>query len=176
MDKRRRILIADGSEELCANLKGVLEQNGHEVVGTANDGLTAAELLQTAKPDVLITDLMLTQLDGIALLRKAAAMETAPIMMVLTGFMTDFVSATAASLGVRYVIAKPCSAEGVAERLNEVLEAEIFRHRDTKGCARCGRAFVPKSNRAKYCPDCAAHVHRRQKRESERKRRSGVDY
>ena len=59
--------------------------------------------------------------------------------------------------------------------LDEVLEAEIFRHKDTKGCARCGRAFLPKSNRAKYCPDCAAHVHRRQKRESERKRRYGVD-
>ena len=32
-----------------------------------------------------------------------------------------------------------------------------------------------KSNRAKYCPDCAARVHRRQKTESERKRRSCVD-
>jgi len=30
---------------------------------------------------------------------------------------------------------------------------------------------VPKANRAKYCPDCAARVHRRQKTESERKRR-----
>ena len=39
----------------------------------------------------------------------------------------------------------------------------------------CGRVFVPKSNRAKYCPDCAARVHRRQKTESERKRRSVVD-
>ena len=35
--------------------------------------------------------------------------------------------------------------------------------------------FVPKSNRAKYCPDCAARVHRRQKAENERKRRSSVD-
>ena len=34
--------------------------------------------------------------------------------------------------------------------------------------------FVPKSNRGKYCPDCAARVHRRQKTESERKRRSAV--
>ena len=36
-------------------------------------------------------------------------------------------------------------------------------------------AFLPKSNRGKYCPDCAARVHRRQKTESERKRRSCVD-
>ena len=55
------------------------------------------------------------------------------------------------------------------------LEAEIFRDKELKRCAVCGRMFVPKSNRAKYCPDCAARVHRRQKTESERKRRSTVD-
>ena len=55
------------------------------------------------------------------------------------------------------------------------LEAEIFRGKDLKCCEVCGGVFVPKSNRAKYCPDCAARVHRRQKTESERKRRSCVD-
>ena len=55
------------------------------------------------------------------------------------------------------------------------LEAEIFRDKDLKRCAVCGGVFVPKSNRAKYCPGCAARVHRRQKTESERKRRSTVD-
>lgn len=55
------------------------------------------------------------------------------------------------------------------------LEAEIYRDRDLKRCAVCGGVFVPKSNRAKYCPDCAARVHRRYKTESERKRRSAVD-
>ena len=124
MNKRRRVLIADGSEELCSGLKTVLERSGYEVVGTAGDGVRAAELLQKLQPDVLITDLMLTKMDGIALLRQAAAMENAPVPMVLTGFMTDFVSATAATLGVRYFIAKPCRLETVAERLNEVMEAE----------------------------------------------------
>ena len=59
--------------------------------------------------------------------------------------------------------------------LDGALEAEIFRDKDLKRCAVCGGVFVPKSNRAKYCPDCAARVHRRQKTESERKRRSAVD-
>ena len=59
--------------------------------------------------------------------------------------------------------------------LDGTLEAEIFRDKDTKRCAICGQAFLPKSNRAKYCPGCAARVHRRQKTESERKRRSCVD-
>ena len=43
-------------------------------------------------------------------------------------------------------------------------------------CAECQRLFRPGSNRAKYCPACAAKVHRRQKAASERRRRaSGVD-
>ena len=59
--------------------------------------------------------------------------------------------------------------------LDGALEAEIFRDKDLKRCAVCGGVFIPKSNRAKYCPGCAARVHRRQKSESERKRRSAVD-
>ena len=59
--------------------------------------------------------------------------------------------------------------------LDKTLEAEIFRDKDLKRCAVCGGVFVPKSNRGKYCPDCAASVHRWQKAESERKRRSSVD-
>lgn len=55
------------------------------------------------------------------------------------------------------------------------LEAAIYRNKDLKRCEVCGGVFVPKSNRAKYCPGCAARVHRRQKAESERKRRSCVD-
>ena len=55
------------------------------------------------------------------------------------------------------------------------LEAKIYRDKDLKRCAVCGGVFVPKSNRAKYCPNCAARVHRQQKTESERKRRSSVD-
>ena len=47
--------------------------------------------------------------------------------------------------------------------LDGTLEAEIFRDKDLKRCVVCGGVFVPKSNRAKYCPGCAARVHRRQK-------------
>ena len=124
MDKRRRILIADSNEEVSAGLKKALERTGHEVVGVAQDGLQAEQMLQQRKPDVLITDLMLANLDGIELLTRAAAMENAPVMLVLSGFMNNFVSERIAALGVRYVITKPCRPEAVVGRLHEVLEAE----------------------------------------------------
>ena len=39
-----------------------------------------------------------------------------------------------------------------------------------KPCERCGKSFVPNSNRAKYCEQCAKEVHREQKTRSDRKR------
>ena len=51
------------------------------------------------------------------------------------------------------------------------LYAEIFRQR-TYHCAECKAAFVPNSNRQKYCPACSRKVHRKQKNESAKKHRA----
>ena len=57
-----------------------------------------------------------------------------------------------------------------------VLYAALFPQGVMKICVECRGLFRPGSNRAKYCPDCAVKVHRRQKAASERRRRaSGVD-
>lgn len=53
------------------------------------------------------------------------------------------------------------------------LYADIFKQR-TYRCAECGTAFTPNSNRQKYCADCGKRIHRKQKTESERRRRSGT--
>lgn len=57
---------------------------------------------------------------------------------------------------------------------DKALYAEIM-GQNVKRCAECRAAFVPGSNRAKYCPTCAAKVHRRQKTASGRKRRGDKD-
>ena len=51
------------------------------------------------------------------------------------------------------------------------LEAEIFRDKDLKRCAVCGGVFVPKSNRGKYCPDCAGRMKRINAAKRKRKQR-----
>ena len=125
MDNQRRILIADGSEEFGLKLKEALERMvGWEVVGVAADGMEAVELLSGAVPDVLLLDLLLPRLDGIAVLRRAAELKPAPVCMVLTGFLTEYAASAAAGLGVRYFMAKPCKIDTVLERLTEILQAE----------------------------------------------------
>ena len=55
--------------------------------------------------------------------------------------------------------------------LDGALYAEIIQSRDSvKRCAVCGAVFTPKSNRAKYCPDCAVRMRRKQEAERQRKR------
>lgn len=125
MDKRRRVLIADSSEDFCRRLCASVEQmSGWEVAGVANDGLNAMELLQSTQPDILLLDLMLANADGITVLRHAAELEISPICMVITGFLTEYAASAAAGLGVRYFMAKPCKSETVIERLSEIIQAE----------------------------------------------------
>ena len=55
------------------------------------------------------------------------------------------------------------------------LFAEIIEKGQAKRCVICGVAFVPKSNRGKYCYKCAKAVRRKKKAEYERRRRQRVD-
>lgn len=121
MENRVKILIADGNEEFCDHVKRRLEQvPGYEIVGTAADGQRAAELMRVTKPDILVLDLMLSKLDGIAVLKRAREMDKPPAALVLTGFMTEYVAGMAASLGVQYFMTKPCELDAVAERIHEM--------------------------------------------------------
>ena len=130
MDNKVRVLIADGNEEFCEHLKRVLEQSAKlEVVGIANDGARAVELLVAKQPDLLVLDLMLAKLDGISVLKKAMGMEKRPVALVMTGFMTEYVGNMAASLGVQYFMSKPCEFTAVAERIQELTSADF----NTKG-------------------------------------------
>ena len=55
------------------------------------------------------------------------------------------------------------------------LEQEILHPKGLLRCAVCGAGFLAHSGRAKYCPDCAKAVHRKQKAAYARRKRSGVD-
>ena len=105
MDRQIRILLADGNEEFCGRLKQTLEEDGRfAVVGVAGDGVRACELMQSCHPDVLALDLMLPKMDGIAVLKKAQELESAPRALVMTGFMTEYVGAMAAELGAEVTV------------------------------------------------------------------------
>lgn len=55
--------------------------------------------------------------------------------------------------------------------LDQELEAALFHRLERKKCSVCARLFLPGSNRAKYCPDCAARMKRKHAAERKRKQR-----
>lgn len=124
MEKMYRVLLANSSEEYTKKLTAVLKQSDrYAVVGTATDGIHATELLRETKPEFLVVDMMLPQADGIAVVKAANALEKKPMALVLADFMTEFVSNLLVSLGVQYVLLKPCTCRAVLERLDEMRDS-----------------------------------------------------
>ena len=121
MENQTTVLIADSAEDFCNNLTNTLAQSDlFRVVGTVHDGEMALRRIQELKPQVLVLDLMLAKRDGISVLKAMAGMEHPPATLVTSGFVTDYVASTAASLGARYLILKPCDMTALAERLEEI--------------------------------------------------------
>ncbi|NBH74229.1 hypothetical protein D3Z51_19990 [Clostridiaceae bacterium] len=54
--------------------------------------------------------------------------------------------------------------------LDHQLETALYHRLESRRCSECGALFLPGSNRAKYCKDCAARVRRRKEAERQRKR------
>jgi len=125
MNQVNRIFIADGNQEFCEQLREMISQfPDYEVVGMANDGKTAISMMETLRPDFVICDLMLPEMDGFAVLKSANSFEIRPTSLVLASFMTEFVSYMAADMGVQYFMAKPCQAELVCERMQQIIAME----------------------------------------------------
>ena len=120
METTIRLLLADPGEDFRAMLADVI--NGEEdmqVVGSAGDGQEALALAASLHPDVLITDLVLTRLDGLGLLSALSEREDAPAALVLSGFFNDRVVSACSELGVYYFMPKPCDIPALLSRIRQ---------------------------------------------------------
>ena len=125
MDHQTTVLIADSSEEFCTALAAALQRaDGFQVVGTAGDGEQAIRLINERKPQVLVLDLMLSKQDGISVLKAISNLDRKPVTLATSAFVTDYVSAAVASLGVRYLMLKPCDMNILVERMEEIRGGE----------------------------------------------------
>lgn len=125
MENRTTVFIADSTEEFCTLLANTLQRSDKfQVVGCANDGEQALRRVMELKPQILVLDLMLAKRDGISILKSLAAAERKPAVLVTSGFITEYVAATAANLGARYLMLKPCDMEALVERLEEIRGGE----------------------------------------------------
>ena len=82
---RPRILIVDDEPDMQENLSRILSRLGYACT-TAGDGLVAAASLERNRPDLLLTDLKMPGMDGMALLRRAHEIDPALPVIMITAF------------------------------------------------------------------------------------------
>ncbi|MBC7250707.1 MAG: response regulator [Anaerolineae bacterium] len=104
--KPLRILIADDEAVIRLGLRAVLAEMGHQVVGAATDGLSAVELARRTRPDLVILDIKMPGMDGLAAAETIVAERPVPVL-ILTAYSERELVERAATLAVQGYLVKP---------------------------------------------------------------------
>ncbi|OPZ94661.1 MAG: Stage 0 sporulation protein A [Firmicutes bacterium ADurb.Bin419] len=129
MKDKISVLIADDNLEFAELLKDYMDQyDDISVSGIAKDGLQALEMIETIKPDVVVLDIIMPNIDGIGVLEKLATqqMERRPLFIMLSAIGQDVFIQRAVSLGAEYYIIKPFDVEVLVMRIRQLYEEKYL--------------------------------------------------
>jgi DNA-binding NtrC family response regulator len=105
-----RILIVDDEPDMVESCARILRRAGHRCL-TATDSQRALALLESERPDLLLTDLKMPEVDGLALLRRAHELDPALPVVVITAFATIESAVAAIKEGAFDYLPKTFSAD-----------------------------------------------------------------
>jgi response regulator NasT len=129
----RRVLIAEDEALIRLDLREMLVEEGYDVVGEAGDGETAVQLTENLKPDLVILDIKMPIMDGLAAAEKIAGSRLAPVVILTAFSQRDLVERARAAGAMAYLV-KPFqksdlvpAIEVALSRYSELtqLEAEV---------------------------------------------------
>ncbi|MFX0594675.1 ANTAR domain-containing response regulator [Melissospora conviva] len=130
---RRRVLIAEDEALIRLDLAEMLGEEGYEVVGEAADGETAVRLAEELRPDLVILDIKMPIMDGLAAAERIAGARIAPVIILTAFSQRDLVERARAAGAMAYLV-KPFqksdlvpAIEVALSRYSEIgaLEAEV---------------------------------------------------
>ncbi len=101
-----RIVIADDEPIIRLDLRKTLENMGHQVVGEAGDGAKAVEVARELKPDIIILDIKMPEMDGIEAAKIITTEGVAPVLLLTAYSQKDLVD-RAKDAGVFAYLVKP---------------------------------------------------------------------
>jgi response regulator NasT len=104
--RRARIIIADDESLIRMDLREMLGHLGYEVVAEASDGRSAVELAKKLLPDLIIMDIKMPDMDGIAAAGELARDHIAPVVL-LTAYSENSLIGRAKDAGVCGYLVKP---------------------------------------------------------------------
>jgi response regulator NasT len=103
-----RVVIAEDEALIRLDLAEMLAEEGYEVAGEAEDGETAVALAESLRPDLVILDVKMPRLDGIAAAQRIASQRIAPVL-ILTAFSQRDLVEQARDAGAMAYVVKPFS-------------------------------------------------------------------
>ncbi|MCR5758017.1 MAG: response regulator [Selenomonas sp.] len=126
--KSLRIVIADNESLIRMDIREMLEDAGHEVVGEAITGRKAVELTRQHRPDLVLMDIKMPEMDGIKAARKISEAKLAPVIL-LTAFSQADIVAQAKDSGVLGYLVKPVQES----QLFPAMEIALSRWQEVQG-------------------------------------------
>ena len=118
--KKCRFYIADMDVQFVSRVRGTISRcPGIEVVGSTGNGRTALTESLRLKPDVVMTDIPLPELDGITLLHEFQRFSRAPAVIVCTRFYSDASMQCACRYGASFYMCKPIEISILPELILE---------------------------------------------------------
>ncbi len=117
---RTRIVIADDESLIRMDLREMLSQLGYLVVGEAGDGQSAVNIARELKPDVVIMDIKMPDLDGIEAARVLTQERIAPVLL-LTAYSDRELIDRAREAGVAGYLVKPFRESDLAPAIEIAL-------------------------------------------------------
>jgi len=112
----KTVLIVDDYQPFRDNARGLLEGGDFDVIGEAEDGHAAVRLAEELRPDVVLLDVHMPDLDGFEVARRLAVLESPPVV-VLTSSRDDYAPLVAGSAAQAFVRKDALSAETLAAAL-----------------------------------------------------------
>ena len=119
----KTILIIDDDREIAAMLNGVLQNNGYRVF-LAQNGVEGQRQIETLKPDLVITDMMMPRMGGFPVLEFLKTLETPPAVIMITANEGGRHKAYAEMLGVADYLRKPFPMEVLLESIRRIFETK----------------------------------------------------
>ena len=112
-----KVMVADDERYICQFISRLLdwEQIGFELIGLAEDGVSAFNMIKEKKPDVVITDIRMPEMDGMEIVRKTKESGLNVCFVIISGYKCFEYAQSALKYGVEDYLLKPIKK---AELLN----------------------------------------------------------
>lgn len=114
-----KILLIEDDRDISSTLRGVLESSGHEVISAPN-GVEGQKLIQSEKPDLVITDMMMPRMGGFPVLEFLRTLEDPPRVIMITANEGGRHKAYAEMLGVDEYLRKPFAMDLLIESIERI--------------------------------------------------------